>query len=235
MRFTGKTVVVTGVGQAGQVGAHLAHAFGGEGARVLLVGRTADDVEARTRELATDGIAVASFAADLADPARVAALADELRAAAGDGIDALVNAAGGFAATGPVRATEPDAWQRQLTINLATAFLTTRALLPLLRLRRGAIVYFASVAALPGATGAGTAAYAAAKSGVLALMRAVAAEEGAAGVRANAVAPSAIDTAANAASGMTGPMVSREAVADTVLYLCSDAARAVTGQTLRLG
>ena len=80
------------------------------------------------------------------------------------------------------------------------------------------------------------AAYAAAKSGVLALMRAVAQEEAKAGVRANAVAPTAIRTAANERSmGADASYVEREEVAATVGWLCSASASAVTGQALRLG
>jgi NAD(P)-dependent dehydrogenase (short-subunit alcohol dehydrogenase family) len=80
------------------------------------------------------------------------------------------------------------------------------------------------------------AAYAAAKSGVLALMRAVAEEERATGVRANALAPTAIRTAANLDSmGENVRYVEREEVADAVLFLCSDGASAISGQVIRLG
>jgi NAD(P)-dependent dehydrogenase (short-subunit alcohol dehydrogenase family) len=93
----------------------------------------------------------------------------------------------------------------------------------------------ASVDALPTAEGAGKSAYAAAKSAVLALMRAVAAEERDAGVRANAVAPGTIRTAANvAAIGADARYVEREAVADALVFLCSEEARGVTGQTVRV-
>jgi NAD(P)-dependent dehydrogenase (short-subunit alcohol dehydrogenase family) len=79
------------------------------------------------------------------------------------------------------------------------------------------------------------AAYAAAKSGVLILMRAVAEEERGTGVRANAVAPTAIRTAENVASmGEGARYVEREEVAGVVAWLCSDDARTVTGQVLSL-
>ena len=78
-------------------------------------------------------------------------------------------------------------------------------------------------------------AYAAAKSGVLALMRAVAAEEVGANVRANAVAPTAIRTRDNLATmDSSTRYVDRESVADVVLFLCSEAARNISGQVLRL-
>jgi NAD(P)-dependent dehydrogenase (short-subunit alcohol dehydrogenase family) len=77
--------------------------------------------------------------------------------------------------------------------------------------------------------------YAAAKSAVVTLMRAVAQEEKANGVRANALAPGAIRTAANLQSmGESARYVEREPVAEAVLYLCSEEARAITGQVIAL-
>ncbi|MDQ3520441.1 MAG: SDR family oxidoreductase, partial [Gemmatimonadota bacterium] len=141
----------------------------------------------------------------------------------------------GFAMTGPVADSDPNAWRKQFDINLTTAYVATRAFLPLLRAARGAIVFFASAAVLPGGKFANMAAYAAAKSGVLALMRAVADEERENGVRANAIAPTAVRTSANLDSmGSSVRYVEREQVADTVVYLCSDEASAVTGQVLQL-
>jgi NAD(P)-dependent dehydrogenase (short-subunit alcohol dehydrogenase family) len=97
-------------------------------------------------------------------------------------------------------------------------------------------VYFASAAALPGSAVGGMAAYATAKSGVVALMRAVASDERAHHVRANAVAPTSIRTAENIkAMGEQTNYVTREAVASTVCWLCSADASAVTGQVIRLG
>jgi 3-oxoacyl-[acyl-carrier protein] reductase len=122
-----------------------------------------------------------------------------------------------------------------LSINLMTAFLVTRAFLPLIRTARGAIVYFASEAALPGAKVANVAAYAVAKSGVVTLMRAVAQEERESGVRANALAPASIRTAANMnAMGDNARYVERDEVAHAVAYLCSDDASAITGQLIAL-
>jgi NAD(P)-dependent dehydrogenase (short-subunit alcohol dehydrogenase family) len=98
------------------------------------------------------------------------------------------------------------------------------------------MVYFASAAALPGASVANMAAYAAAKGGVITLMRAVAAEERNNGVRANALAPQAIRTDANLSSmGEDHRYVERETVAAWVLWLCSRVAGPVTGQVIRLG
>jgi NAD(P)-dependent dehydrogenase (short-subunit alcohol dehydrogenase family) len=98
------------------------------------------------------------------------------------------------------------------------------------------MVYFAATPALPGAGVSKMSAYAAAKGGVITLMRAVAAEEKANGVRANALAPHAIRTVQNLASmGKEQQYVERETVAAWVLWLCTSAAGPATGQVIRLG
>lgn len=228
-------VLLTGVGKEGQVGEVVARTFAERGATVLLVDRQAEQAEARARVLGEKGHRASAYGCDLTRADQVGLLADRVRREHGDRLDALVNIAGGFASTGNVGDGEIDAWERMFAINLTTAYLATRAFLPLLRAARGAVVSFASEAVLPGSRIAGMAAYAAAKSGVAILMQAVAQEERTNGVRANAVAPGAIRTAANLQSmGTDKRYVEREDVAAAVAWLCSEAARAVTGQVIRL-
>ena len=236
MNAEDKTVVLTGVGRAGQIGEAVARAFADAGAALVLLARDGAEAGRRAAEVVARGGRATVHQCDLTDEAQLAAVARAVGEATGGRIEALVNAAGGFAMSGPVAASDPALLDRQIAINLTTAYLATRAFLPLLRPARGSVVYFASASVLPGAHGAGMSAYAAAKAGVLALMRAVAEEERGAGVRANAVAPTAVRTADNLrAMGEGARYVEREEVAGAVLYLCSDAARAVTGQVLRLG
>lgn len=235
MELGGRSVVLTGVGRAGQVGEVVARAFAERGARVFLVDRMEDEARARSDALIAAGLRSAALAADLSDAAAVDALAARVRDATSGRVHALVHLAGGFAASGPVADSDPAVWTRQLTINLTTAYLTVRAFLPLLRATKGAIVLFGSEAALPGARVSGIAAYAAAKTAVVTLAQAIAQEERDNGVRANALAPTSIRTAANVAEmGADQAYVTREAVADVVVWLCSDAARAVTGQVVRV-
>jgi NAD(P)-dependent dehydrogenase (short-subunit alcohol dehydrogenase family) len=235
MELSGRSIVLTGVGREGQVGEAVARAFAERGARVYLVDRTEAQARARSDALNSAGLRSAALSADLSDPAAVDALAARVRESTSGRVHALVHLTGGFAASGPVADSDPAAWTRQLTINLTTAYLTARAFLPLVRATKGAMVFFGSEAALPGARVAGIAAYAAAKGAVLTLVQAIAQEERDNGVRANALAPAAIRTAANIAEmGPDAAYVTREAVADVVLWLCSDAARAVTGQVVRV-
>jgi NAD(P)-dependent dehydrogenase (short-subunit alcohol dehydrogenase family) len=232
VRFTGKTVLITGVGRSGQVGEAVARAFAAEGARLLVVDMLIDEANARAADLRATGADAHAFACDLSDAAQLTFLAAEAGALVSGRLDVLVCLAGGFAMSGPIAESDPAAWQKQLTINLTTAYLTTRAFLPALRTAGGAIVYFAAAAALPGASTAGMAAYVAAKSGVIALMRSVAADERAHHVRANAVAPTQIRTAANLQSmGDRSNYVEREEAAAAV----SGEASAITGQIVRLG
>jgi len=235
MELSGRSVVLTGVGREGQVGEAVARAFAERGARVLLVDRMEDEARARSDALLAAGLRSASLAADLSDVAAVDTLAARVREATNGRVHALVHLAGGFAASGPVADSNPAIWTRQITINLTTAYLTARAFLPLLRAAKGSMVFFGSEAALPGARVSGIAAYAAAKGAVLTLVHAIAQEERDNGVRANAVAPAAIRTATNLAEmGADAAYVTREAVADVVVWLCSDAARSVTGQVVRV-
>jgi NAD(P)-dependent dehydrogenase (short-subunit alcohol dehydrogenase family) len=235
MELGGRSVVLTGVGRAGQVGEVVARAFAERGARVFLVDRMEDEARARSDALIAAGLRSAALSADLSDAAAVDALAARVRDATSGRVHALVHLAGGFAASGPVADSDPAVWTRQLTINLTTAYLTARAFLPLLRATKGAIVFFGSEAALPGARVSGIAAYAAAKTAVITLAQAISQEERDNGVRANALAPTSIRTATNVAEmGVDQAYVTREAVADVVVWLCSDAARAVTGQVVRV-
>jgi NAD(P)-dependent dehydrogenase (short-subunit alcohol dehydrogenase family) len=232
--FSGSTVVLTGVGAEGQVGEVVARAFADQRASLVLVDRHADKAAARAEALVAAGHQARGYGCDLADEQAIGELAMRVRREHGGRIHALVHMAGGFATSGPVADSSLEVWNRQLTINLTTAYLTSRAFIPLLR-GGGAIVFFASQVVLPGSTGAESAAYTAAKSGVAVLARAIAAEERAAGVRANALAPSSIRTRANVRSmGDTVRYVEREEVAAAVVFLCSELASAISGQVIAL-
>lgn len=231
--FSGKTVVLTGVGRAGQAGEVVARAFSGAGARLELIDRD-DQVIARAEEVTGGGGAASPHVCDLTNPREIAATAERIAARRDGAIAALINLAGGFGMSGPVADSDPAVLHQQIAINLTTAYLATRAFLPQLRAGRGAIVYFASASVLPDGSSRNISGYAVAKAGVLALMRSVAAEELGV-VRANALAPTQIRTAENvAAMGDSVAYVEREAVAEAVLFLCSPRSGSITGQALKL-
>ena len=233
---TSKVAVLTGVSRPGQVGEAVARWFAERGVSVVLIDRTGVEAEERAKELRERGLNATAFRADLTDAAQLSSVARSVSDQFG-GVDALVNIAGGFAMSGKVAESDPEAWARTLGIGLTTAYLTTRAFLPLLRQRRGSVVFFASAAALPAGKIAEMSAYAVSKAGVITLMRAVAQEERDTGVRSNALAPTAIRTATNIESmGDKVRYVEREEVAEIVYFLCfSEASRSVTGQVIQLG
>ncbi len=229
----GKAAIVTGVGARGQVGYAVAAALLGAGARVLVTGRGAA-VEALALELAADapGGDVFAVRADLATPAGADAVAAAAAARFGR-LDLLVNVVGGLTVIKPLAETTPEEWTGELDRNARTAFLMCRAALPLLRASGGAIVNFASPAGLRAARN--LVAYSAGKAAVVALTRALALEEAAQGVRVNAVAPGMVDTDQNRA-GVADPArvswVTREQIADAVLFLAGPGAAGITGETI---
>lgn len=227
--MVGKVVAITGVGGRGQLGYALAEAFLGRGARVVVAGRR-PEVEAHAAELAARG-EVSAVVGDLT----TAEGADALVAAAIErhgGLDVLVNAAGGLTLIKPLADTELAEWNGEIARNATTAYATTRAALPALRERRGAVVNFTSPAAARAP--ASLAAYAAAKAAVSALTRAVALEERGR-VRVNAVAPGMMDTEQNrATAGDSARFVTREQVADVVLFLAGEGAAGITGQVIEV-
>ena len=234
--LAGSVAVVTGVGKPGQVGEVVARAFADAGAVTCVVDRDEKGVQAQAAALSAAGATAHAFACDLTDPAQAESLAARVDAIAPGGVRALVNLAGGYAGGDPVGHLSAEVWHRMFAINATTAYVCTRAFLPLLRRARGSVVFFASSAALPGAAVANMAAYAAAKGVVITVMRAVATEEREAGIRANALAPTSIRTEENVRSmGEDVRYVTREAVANWVLWLASPLSEPVSGQVVRIG
>ncbi len=178
-------------------------------------------------------------AADLADDNAVRAVVDFAVRRFGD-LDILVNNAGHAPAWTPIHDTTDEVWDRVFDINLKAAFRMSRAALPHLLRRHGCIVNVASISALKASNS--VASYSAAKAGLLALTRCIAAEYGTAGVRCNCVLPSWVDTPMTRAflddDASRADVARRHAlqrvataheVARAILYLASDDAAFVTG------
>jgi 3-oxoacyl-[acyl-carrier protein] reductase len=229
----GPVALVTGVGRAGQIGHAVAHALGADGARLVIVDVNAAAVAERAAELRARGVPVEPSSGDLTTPAAARAAVDVARRAFG-GLDVVVNVAGGLFSYGPFLDQTPERLDLELAVNLKTTVNVCQAAIPaLLERGGGAIVNFASIAALHG--GSHLALYAAAKSAVAGLTRALAREFKDRGIRVNAVAPITVRTKDNLAQlGAAGgaPMVDVADVVSVVRFLASDDARAVTGQLL---
>ncbi len=175
-------VLVTGA--SGGVAPAFIEAFQGAGAEVVLVGRDQEALMARAERYG-----LPYQVADLADPQAARALAE-----AEPEVDGVVHLAGGFAAA-PLRESRPELLERMLGANLKTLYHTARAFLPTLVRRRGFLVGVSAAAGYR-CGGKNLAAYAAAKAGVLALLRSLAEEEPE--LRVLALVPmAAIDTPGN--------------------------------------
>lgn len=225
----GKVALVTGVGRVGQIGHAVARGFGRAGAKLLLADVNAVGLADRVKEFATEGIVAKSSAGDLTQP-EVARAATAAAQAQFGGLDILVNVAGGFFSYGAFTEVKPEILERELSVNFKTAFYMCQAAVPLLLARGGgSIVNFASIAVIRSLMH--MSAYSAAKSAVAGLTRELAREYRDANVRVNAVAPATVRTADNVAQmGDNQPLVELDDVVNTVLFLASDEAGAITGQ-----
>ncbi len=248
MRLEGKTALITGASR--NIGRAIALAFAAEGADLVLNTRVnRQELEAVAAECAKAGARVVSVLADIADPAAVEAMVRQGLAAFG-AIDALVC----NAAIRPHKAlleTSPEDWHQVLAVNLHSAFYLTRAVVPAMRERRqGSIVAIGGQSSLTGRPN--TAAVTAAKTGLLGLVRALAAELGPLGIRVNMVVPGFIDTERRYAQWYPefrqappgapeqlkqiplGRLGRPEDIADACVFLASDASSYITGDTIRV-
>lgn len=174
----------SGIGQA------TALALARQGYHLVLVGRTPEKLEATAAEIVRGGGSAACFPADVRDWDRLG----ELQALVADrGVDLLVNSAGGqFYA--PSEEITRGGWNAVVELNLSGSFFLCRQLLPALRLRRGSVVMV--VADIWRKAAPGLVHSAAARAGVVSLVRTLALEWAGAGIRVNAVSPGLTDTAA---------------------------------------
>jgi NAD(P)-dependent dehydrogenase (short-subunit alcohol dehydrogenase family) len=225
-------VVVTGA--AGNLGAAVARAARAAGARTALVDRDAKRLAEVHPEIASASDHVLE-AVDLGDRAAVEAFVARVTTALGPP-SGLVNTVGGYKAGDPVAGSDWATWEDMFALNVRPTLHCCRAVLPAMRAAgKGAIVNVASLAAL--SADAEAAAYAAAKSAVVRLGEALAAETKGDGVRVNAVLPGALATPQNRAwmtPEQAAAAVDLDALADVVVFFLSDASRAVTGAALRV-
>jgi len=235
MRFQDKTVVVTGASRG--IGREIALAFAKEGAKVACVATTEAGAQATVDVI---GGSAKAYACDVSDSASVEALFDAIVKDLGTPA-VLVNNAGITRDTLILRMKEED-WDRVVSVNLKGAFLTTKAVSRLMmKARYGRIVNIGSIIGSTGA--AGQANYAAAKAGLEGLSKSVAKEFGSRGITCNVVAPGFIETDMTDAlpaemkesvvkTAPAGRLGAPADIAAAVLFLASEEAGYVTGQTL---
>jgi NAD(P)-dependent dehydrogenase (short-subunit alcohol dehydrogenase family) len=228
--FSGKVVLVSGVGRVGQIGNAVALAFGKAGARIVACDLNAVGVAARVREFAAAGVDARPCAGDLTQP-DVAALAVETAMKHFGRLDVVVNLAGGLTTFGPLETLGADAFDREVAINLKTTVLLSQAAIPALARSRGCIVNVSSIAYFDPQSP--MAVYAAAKAGVAGFTRSLALELADRGIRVNAVAPGMVRTGDNVASaGQDADYVELSDITEGIMSLALDADGAPSGHIL---
>lgn len=225
LELRGRTALVTGAARG--IGAAIAALFAAHGAAVYRA----------------DVAAGAELRMDVTDRAAVLDAVGKIAAESG-GLDILVNNAG-LLANGPFDATSGEQWDRLVAVNLTGIYNCVQAVVPAMRRRgRGVIVNLASVSHERGGGAFGNVWYAATKAGVVAMTKGLARELGPYGIRVNAIAPAVVQT------GMVEELLSAEArarivqriplgrlaqlddVAQLALFLASEAASFITGETI---
>jgi 3-oxoacyl-[acyl-carrier protein] reductase len=236
--LTGKTALVTGA--TGGIGAEIARALHAQGAFVVLSGTREAVLQERAAEL---GSRTAAVPANLSDPAAVDGLIEAAEAAAGAPIDILV-ANAGITKDGLLLRMKDEDWAEVLKVNLESYFRLSRAAVKgMMRRRYGRIIAITSVVGVMG--NPGQANYAASKAGMIGFSKALAQEVATRGITINCVAPGMIESpmtdalneqqkAAILGTIPSGRLGAGADVAAACVFLASDEAGYVTGQTLHV-
>ena len=229
-----KNAIVTGAARG--IGLATTKLFLKEGRRVAMIDRDGEELARAAAGLEN----VLPVVCDVSVDVQVAAMVAQVGDAFGS-IDALVNNAG-VADFRPLGQTELQIWRRVMATNLDGVFITSQAVIPRMTRGGGAIVNIASISGLRASTL--RVAYGTSKAAVIHLTRQQAAELGELGIRANCVAPGPVDT--KLALAVHSPEIraayhdaiplnrygTEDEIAQVIVFLCSDKASYVTGQTI---
>jgi NAD(P)-dependent dehydrogenase (short-subunit alcohol dehydrogenase family) len=243
-RFINKNIVVTGA--AGGMGFEIAKRFAQEGANVVILDINQQLLNKAVQILSDEGLAVTAFVMDVTDADAVARVFSNIAEHFSSVLHVLVNNAG-IINFDSIEETDLETWNRIMAVNATGTYLCSKYALTLLKVQGGAIVNFASVAAVVGIPK--MAAYSAAKAAVVGLTKQMAVEYAGLGIRVNCVCPG---TVADTAIGQQilgtdrseaamqkrlqkypiGRFGRPEEIAATVLFLASDEASFICGAVL---
>jgi NAD(P)-dependent dehydrogenase (short-subunit alcohol dehydrogenase family) len=218
-----KVAVITGAGRG--IGRAVALCYAGEGARLALCSRTAEELHSTAAEVAGLGAEVLAIPADVSQPDQVESFVGEALVKFGR-LDVLVNNAGIAHRQSALLELPLDEWDRVLAINLRGTYLMARAVIPhMVRQKQGSVVNVSSWLGRDAMSGWG--AYGVSKWGVEGLTRYLALELKPFRIRVNSVSPGYVATRMTNYGGARP-----ESVVDLFVYLASDASSGITGQTL---
>ena len=237
--LTGKNALITGA--SGGIGQAIAQAFYAQGATVALAGRNRDALDKLAATM-SDKSRVNVVTGDLASAETANTLLNDAETAMG-GVDILVNNAGLTKDTLALRMTD-EAWQTVIDVNLTAAFRLSRAVLKgMMKQRFGRIINITSIVGVTGNPGQTN--YAASKAGLIGMSKSLAAEVASRGITVNCIAPGFIATAMTDAltddqkakmlvNIPAGKLGSPDDIAASAIYLASNEAAYVTGQTIHV-
>jgi NAD(P)-dependent dehydrogenase (short-subunit alcohol dehydrogenase family) len=247
-KLDGRIALVTGAGRG--IGRAIALDFAAQGAQVAAAARSQDQLDSLIEEITAAGGTATAFSADLFERPAAAQLVSQVKAQFGS-IEILVNNAGigSSSQPNPVADFDDDFWDRTLQLNLTAPFSLCKAVLPdMVAARWGRIITVASINSRVPSFHA--AAYNASKHGVMGLARTVAVEYASAGITSNCICPGPVKTVMNNArvqydaqrkdvdldeyeAGLTpiGGRLVPEDISPLAVYLASDDAKMVTGQS----
>ena len=237
-RLEGKVALVTGGGSG--IGAAAARAFSAAGAVVVLAGRREAELEAVAHDVRGVGGEALAVATDVSDEAAVRRLIDTVSARFGR-LDAAFNNAGTLGPMKPITKLDATDFDAVMAVNMRAVWLLMKYEITAMGSAGGTIVNTTSFVAQASTPGASI--YAASKEAIEAMVRAVALESGPKGIRVNNVAPGVIRTpmsegidAATAQAMGEHAALKRlgepEDIGDVAVWLCTDEARFITGQTI---
>jgi NAD(P)-dependent dehydrogenase (short-subunit alcohol dehydrogenase family) len=245
MSLTGKVAVITGGGSG--IGRATALRLAADGARVAVLGRTADELEEVVSEVERDGGEAMAGTADIAKPDEIRDAIDEIAEKWGR-IDILFANAGVNGVWATIEDLEPDEWQQTISINLNGTFFTLKYAVPHLKKQGGSIIINSSVNGTRVFSNTGATAYASTKAAQVAMAKMLALELAGDRVRVNVICPGAIETSIGDNTEqreieqegvpvefpegwhpLRGEPGSSDDVAQLVHFLSSDAARHITG------
>lgn len=240
LRLSGRVTIVTGAGSG--IGEAAARAYANDGSKVVLVGRREEPLQSTAMAIAESGGEAKVIAADVSVADHVDRVIDGSLQYFGR-VDIVFNNAGIQGNGGPIVDMNESDFDELIAINLKGPWLMTRAALrPMMSREQGGVIVNTSSFLSLAAT-VGTSAYSASKAGLDAMIRAIALEVGSKGIRINNINPGVIDTPMLRAHGeeIIPPLADRAAlgrigtpkdIADVAVWLCTDEARFITGQSI---